>query len=65
MRGRRYTAPPLTSTCSVVCQSYKEDNNRRKVKLKAKESKGFHNPIGAFRRKAVYNYEKRYFMQTS
>ena len=21
MRGRRYTAPPLTSTCSVVCQS--------------------------------------------
>ena len=24
IRGRRYTAPPLTSTCSVVCQSYKE-----------------------------------------
>ena len=23
MRGRRYTAPPLTSTCSVVCQSYR------------------------------------------
>lgn len=22
IRGRRYTAPPLTSTCSVVCQSY-------------------------------------------
>ena len=22
MRGCRYTAPPLTSTCSVVCQSY-------------------------------------------
>ena len=23
IRGRRYTAPPLTPTCSVVCQSYK------------------------------------------
>lgn len=22
MRGRRYTAPPLISTCSVVCQPY-------------------------------------------
>ncbi|MBP3504975.1 MAG: hypothetical protein J6K43_01035 [Lachnospiraceae bacterium] len=24
MRGRRYTAPPLTSTCFVVCQSYRK-----------------------------------------
>ena len=23
IRGRRYTAPPLTPTCSVVCQSYR------------------------------------------
>ena len=33
MRGRRYTAPPLTSTCSVVCQSYSKDNNRREETL--------------------------------
>ena len=34
IRGRRYTAPPLTSTCSVVCQSYSEDNNTGGKKLK-------------------------------
>ena len=34
IRGRRYTAPPLTSTCSVVCQSYKRiiSNIKRKGK---------------------------------
>ena len=34
MRGRRYTAPPITSTCSVVCQSYGVNNNRREETLK-------------------------------
>ena len=59
MRGRRYTAPPLTSTCSVVCQSYKEDNNRRKEakETKVAEEPRFHNRIGVFRRKTGYNYE--------
>ena len=59
MRGRRYTAPPLTSTCSVVCQSYKEDNNRRKEakKTKVAEEPRFHNRIGVFRRKTGYKYE--------
>ena len=37
MRGRCYTAPPLTSACSVVCQSYKriipEGNKNRKAKV--------------------------------
>ena len=58
MRGRRYTAPPLTSTCSVVCQSYKEDNNRRKEakKTKVAEEPRFHNRIGVFRRKTGYKY---------
>ena len=33
MRGRRYTAPPLTSMCFVVYQSYKENisEGRRKI----------------------------------
>ena len=68
MRGRRYTAPPLTSTCSVVCQSYKETISKRKEIRKRKVDHGFHNPMGAFRRKAEYKYEtvesiywKRYF----
>ena len=60
MRGRRYTAPPLTSMCSVVCQSYKEDNNRRKEakKTKVAEEPRFHNRIGVFRRKTGYKYVK-------
>ena len=57
MRGRRYTAPPLTSTCSVVCQSYKETISKRKEIRKRKVDHGFHNPMGAFRRKAEYKYE--------
>ena len=57
MRGRRYTAPPLTSTCSVVCQSYKKIITEGKKIRKRKSVCGFHNPIGAFRRKADYKYE--------
>lgn len=59
MRGRRYTAPPLTSTCSVVCQSYKETISKRKEIRKRKVDHGFHNPMGAFRRKADYKYEEK------
>ena len=59
MRGRRYTAPPLTSTCSVVCQSYSSNSNRRKETLKQKiaEDYRFHNHIGVFRRKTGYKNE--------
>jgi len=63
MRGCRYTAPPLTSTVSVVDRTpqlyYITNNTTAKVP--------FHNPIGAFRRKADYSdeqfdfYECKYF----
>ena len=38
MRGRRYPALPLTSTCSVVCQSYKKDNIRWTANLKERKT---------------------------
>jgi hypothetical protein len=59
MRGRRYTAPPLTSTCSVVCQSYKGNISEGKQIIKRKAASEFHNRIGAFRRKADYKNEEK------
>ena len=56
MRGRRYTAPPLTSACSVVCQSYRRIITEGKKIRKRKADAGFHNPIGAFRGKAENRY---------
>ena len=56
IRGCRYTAPPLTSSGSVVCQG-----PTREVYKKIKRAKvldAFHDSIGAFRRKADYNHEK-------
>ena len=63
MRGRRYTAPPLTSACSVVCQSYKEIISEVIKNRKRKSVGEFHNPIGAFRRKADYNNGRNYFTE--
>ena len=44
MRGRRYTAPPLSSTCSVVCQLYKKTIAGEIEKRKPPPA--FHNRIG-------------------
>jgi len=58
MRGRRYTAPPLTSPGSVVCQLPTVGVYQRKIASERTIGNKFHNPIGAFRRKADYTYEK-------
>ncbi len=50
IRGCRYTAPPLTSSGSVVCRYLQEEDNTKKSE-RTMEFKVFHNPIGAFRRK--------------
>jgi hypothetical protein len=60
MRACRYTASPLTSSGSVVCQQPTRGEYHKK-KERAMEFEVFHNPIGAFRRKAAYineNVEK-------
>ena len=51
MRGRRYTAPPLTSTVFVVDRFPQLHYITLNIFVEAP----FHNPIGAFRRKADYN----------
>ena len=53
MRGCRYTAPPLTSTGSVVCWIFPWIVYHI---FQAKAST-FHNLVGAFRRKADYKYD--------
>lgn len=52
MRGSRYTAPPLTSSGSVVCRC-----SRTSIATTTRLAKpgAFHNLVGAFRRKADYN----------
>lgn len=59
MRGRRYPALPLTSTCSVVCQSYKKDNIRWTANLKERKTlPDFMPPLMPFAERVDYNYEK-------
>ena len=52
MRGCRDAAPPLTSTVSVVDRTHQ----LHYILFNPSAEAPFHNPIGAFRRKAVYNY---------
>ena len=54
MRGCRYTAPPLTSTGSVVYRTLRGYCNKF---CKCTKGRRFHNHVGAFRRKADYTYE--------
>ena len=51
MRGCRYTAPPLTSTGSVVYRTLRGYCNKF---CKCTKGRRFHNHVGAFRRKADY-----------
>ena len=57
MRGRRYTAPPLTSTCSVVCQSYKEiiSEGSEKENGKRKSADTFHDALVPFAERRIIN----------
>ena len=48
IRGRRYTAPPLTSTCSVVCQSYKKSYQKEDRLEKRKLANMFHDALVPF-----------------
>ena len=56
MRGCRYTAPPLTSTGSVVYRTLRGYCNKF---CKCTKGRRFHNHVGAFRRKADYTQMKR------
>ena len=56
MRGCRYSAPPLTSTVSVVDRFPQLHYITFNILAEAP----FHNRVGAFRRKADYNNEKDY-----
>lgn len=49
------SAPPITSSGSVVCQRPTREVYQKNKKVK--DHGLFHNPIGAFRRKADYIYE--------
>ena len=64
MRGCRYTAPPLTSPGSVVCQLPTVGVYQRKIASERTIGNKFHNPIGAFRRKADYTYEDIILIKT-
>ena len=55
MRGCRYTAPPLTSTGSVVYRTLRGYCNKF---CKCTKGRRFHNHVGAFRRKADYTQMK-------
>ena len=58
MRGCRYTALPLFPTVSVVYRTLsREQYSKHQFQAKAP---AFHNPVGAFRRKADYR-EVSYF----
>ena len=52
----RYTAPPLTSTGSVVYRTLRGYCNKF---CKCTKGRRFHNHVGAFRRKADYTQMKR------
>ena len=56
MRGCRYTAPPLTSTGSVVYRALRGYCSKF---YKCTKGRRFHNHVGAFRRKADYKNEKK------
>lgn len=53
MRGRRYTAPPLTSTCSVVCRSYKTNISAGRKSRKRKLANAFHDALVPFAERRI------------
>ena len=53
MRGRRYTAPPLTSTCSVVCRSYKTNISAGRKSRKRKLANAFHDALVSFAERRI------------
>lgn len=61
MRGRRYTAPPLTSTCSVVCQSYGVNiaEGRRIINKIVREPIEFHDALVSFAERRVISMKMK------
>ena len=58
MRGRRYTAPPLTSTCSVVCRSYKTNISAGRKSRKRKLANAFHDALVPFAERRIIKMKK-------
>lgn len=53
MRGHRYTAPPLTSTCSVVCRSFKTNISAGRKSRKRKLANAFHDALVSFAERRI------------